>query len=1211
MLFRNRRDACKRYRLPPVALLFLLFLLTAVCWKTGSVRSLSNNPTSAQLIRLSPATSVSQELAAGEKEQFEILLGAGDLFRLSVAKGDVALELAIYDPAKQKLIEQRSRAYEVVEVSLPIDSAGAYLLEIRSLEREASRQYQLKVEHTTTATTADKKAHAAQQSIARASFLLDDWTAASFRQAVENYDAAAMNSRALPDLRKAAIASMKAGKVCFLMGEYREALKRYLSAVELSRRAGAELEEGQALSESGRLYSYLGDNDKAHESLLGALEFLSPARNDKQPDIARQAHAQALNNLGEVNYSKGNLVKASEDFERASKAFHEVGDRGGEARARLFKSYIAGSLGESEKAITEVSHSLALYQAVADKNGEGLSLTARGLSHSIKMEQESAIKLHREAGGIFRAIGDRQSEGITLNALGQAYEFLSDYSMALENYKKALRLFEDNGNLDFASVSLFKVARAYRLAGDSARALEYYQRCLGLSRAVKKRRTEANALNDVALIYASQGSREKTVAQYRKILKFYAAMSDRRSQAEALNNLGDFLLRLGEKKKALDHYQQALLLSSQTDHKEVLISSLYNVARAHRDMGALEDGLSYITQAITTIEDLRSNVASPDFRTSYFSGVRKQYELWIDILMQLDRRRPNHGYATAALLASGRARARSLVELLTESRANIRQGVDPQLLQREQELRALLRSQAQYLMDLSMSGSKSTEAEEVKRQIEQLRSTYQEIETQLRDHNPRFKELTHPAPLSLEQIQDVLRDGNTILLEYALGDERSYLWAVTADSVQGYELPARVNLEDAAREVYQLLTTRQAVGEKLNPDYLSKVETADRLYNDKAMALSRMLLGQVADQLGEKRLIVVPEGVLHYIPFEALPIPPRPLVEKNIDVQTVIAPEDFSPLITTHEIVTLPSVSTLAAIRQEKRRPPSGDKIVAVIADPVFSTHDDRVHSDSQLPALAFAGSDTRSTAPALPDKGVRGGRAARLLYASEEADAILAATPHGAGMVARGFDASRETAMSPLIGQYQIVHFATHGFFNSEHPELSGMILSMVNPDGSNANGFMALQDIYHLDLAADLVVLSACDTALGKNIKGEGLVGLTHGFLSAGSKTVVASLWKVDDRATSFLMAEFYKSMLEDGLPPAAALRFAKQKTQQQKAWNAPYFWAGFILQGEYQEPIIVNRNSGFPPRVVIWPAVILGLSALILLFHKRRGRPHLARR
>jgi CHAT domain-containing protein len=205
--------------------------------------------------------------------------------------------------------------------------------------------------------------------------------------------------------------------------------------------------------------------------------------------------------------------------------------------------------------------------------------------------------------------------------------------------------------------------------------------------------------------------------------------------------------------------------------------------------------------------------------------------------------------------------------------------------------------------------------------------------------------------------------------------------------------------------------------------------------------------------------------------------------------------------------------------------------------------------------------------------------------------------------MAAKGFDASRETAMSPQVGQYQILHLATHGFINSDHPEMSGIVLTMVNRDGTEAQGFLQLHDIYNLRLSADLTVLSACDTALGKDIKGEGLIGLTRGFMHAGSRSVVASLWKVDDRATSVLMGHFYKAMLQDGMPPAAALRFAKEKLRQEKSWRAPYFWAGFVLQGEYNQRINVDTDSAW------WPYLFGSLAVTLILVSglvfRSRGR------
>ena len=205
---------------------------------------------------------------------------------------------------------------------------------------------------------------------------------------------------------------------------------------------------------------------------------------------------------------------------------------------------------------------------------------------------------------------------------------------------------------------------------------------------------------------------------------------------------------------------------------------------------------------------------------------------------------------------------------------------------------------------------------------------------------------------------------------------------------------------------------------------------------------------------------------------------------------------------------------------------------------------------------------------------------------------------------MAKGFDASRETAMSSEITRAQIVHLATHGFLDSKHPELSGIVLTMIDRNGVGTNGLMPLPDIYSLDLSAELTVLSACQTALGKDIKGEGLIGLTHSFISAGSKSVVASLWKVDDRATAILMADFYEGMLQNGMTPSAALRSAKLKMMRNKQWSAPYYWAGFVLQGEYTNHIAVDRYSWLRRGLVLL-FLLIPIVATMLMLQKPKRR------
>jgi CHAT domain-containing protein len=343
-----------------------------------------------------------------------------------------------------------------------------------------------------------------------------------------------------------------------------------------------------------------------------------------------------------------------------------------------------------------------------------------------------------------------------------------------------------------------------------------------------------------------------------------------------------------------------------------------------------------------------------------------------------------------------------------------------------------------------------------------------------------------------------------------------------------------------------------------------------------------MILGPVASQLRDKRLLIVSDGALAYIPFSTLPEPDG----ANTSASAISATAE--PLVVNHEIVSLPSASVLAVLRQQEQGRKPAPNTVALLADPVFDRSDPRViapktaqpssasaynalqvragPSDALLESPSSTGLLTRSAT----DIGLsRNGelRLPRLRFTRREADEILAVTPESMGKKAVDFDASRTMATSPELGQYRILHFATHGLLDSAHPELSGLVFSMVDKKGRPQNGFLELQDIYNLNLPADLVVLSACETGLGKEISGEGLVGLTRGFMYAGASRVVASLWRVSDVGTAELMGAFYTSMEKDGLPPAAALRAAQIKLWKQKRWNNPYYWAAFQIHGEWK--------------------------------------------
>jgi CHAT domain-containing protein len=320
--------------------------------------------------------------------------------------------------------------------------------------------------------------------------------------------------------------------------------------------------------------------------------------------------------------------------------------------------------------------------------------------------------------------------------------------------------------------------------------------------------------------------------------------------------------------------------------------------------------------------------------------------------------------------------------------------------------------------------------------------------------------------------------------------------------------------------------------------------------------------------LGTKRLLIVADGALHYLPFAALPAPTAP------DASSLTV-----PLIAAHEIVTLPSASVLAVLRRELIGRQPAPKSVAVLADPVFTSDDARVRRRLTSRPASGANRPTTKVGPTSTSISPleRAGRGftddadraplRRLLFTRDEAEAILAMTPPSSGLKAFDFQATRKLATSAALGHYRILHFSTHGLLDGKHPELSGLVFSLVDERGQPQDGFLRLHEIYNLKLNADLVVLSACQTALGEEVKGEGLIGLTRGFMYAGAPSVVASLWQVDDGATAQLMKVFYRGLLQEQLPAAAALRAAQVEMMKKKHWQSPYYWAAFVLQGEWR--------------------------------------------
>jgi CHAT domain-containing protein len=691
--------------------------------------------------------------------------------------------------------------------------------------------------------------------------------------------------------------------------------------------------------------------------------------------------------------------------------------------------------------------------------------------------------------------------------------------------------------------TLSNLGETHAELGEYRRALEFHNEALSLRRAVRDPDGEARSLNSLGKVYAKLGEREKARDHCGRAAAIFRASGSRRQLSATLRNLGSLHLETHDLQAAFAYLQEALEIGRAIHDRRSEVDTLSVLARLERDRGDLPKAHERAAEALAALESLRLTVTSPSLRASFFASARDVQELDIGVLMRLHALHPDRGFAAAALLGSERGRARSLLEMLGESGAGIRRGVDAALIERELELEQIISGKAERRTRMLSGKYTAADVAAASRELDALTAELEQIQSRIRETSPQYAALTQPAPLSLKEIQTKVLDEDTVLLEYALGTEKSYLWVVMPSSAEVFELPPRNEIESSARKAYELLTARNQNPAKESPAArTARVVQADAAYFAAAAKASAMLLGPAASRIANKRLLIVGEGMLQYLPFGALP-------EPAADVAGAVKP---SPLILSHEIVTAPSASVMAVLRQETAGRKPAQNSVAVLADPVFSADDARI-AEQKSADRARAGLSAQDFV--------------RLRFSRTEAEEIARLAPAGTTFKALDFDASRDTVLKAGLEQYRIVHFATHSLLDNEHPELSGVVLSLVDRTGRPQNGFLRLYDIYNLHLASDLVVLSACRTALGVQIRGEGLIGLTRGFLYAGAARVVATLWEIDDRTTAEVMRRFYQGMLGNGERPAAALRAAQSAMWKTKGWDAPYYWAAFILQGEWR--------------------------------------------
>ncbi len=885
-----------------------------------------------------------------------------------------------------------------------------------------------------------------------------------------------------------------------------------------------------------------------------------------------------FNGLAHLQSALGEYAAARDSVESALRS--PCPDLPSRALSLLLLQSVQIWLGNLDGTIEAGRRSLALYRIIGDIDHEGMALANSSGAYFEEGLTSRAIHLIRRALALSRAAGDRRAVIFEDETLGEMLQDKGEYQLALDEFNRTLEDLKSAPSAMTMGLVDVSLGRVYARLGERQQALAAFGRALRIQ-GMGDSSIRVNALVNEGAYFLTLRDYPAAERVFRAALAACARkqMAGKRPaalwglgaaevgegraragrarllQARALAlslheaevqmrvdiSLGNADLRASDFPAAGQAYTAALAMARKTHQSPERAVAWASLARLRQASGDLAAAAADCRKALAIIEEQRRRLDDPDARTGFFDSTRRYYDLYINVLMGLARRTHEPRYARAALAAAENERARALTDLLYERAIDIHGAVPQALLHRRDQAQDALDAAAYRRARLAGSATPAQRAA-ARQAMHAAQARFEQAQGAIRAANRRYADLTRPPPITVAEIQKRLLGRHTVLLEYWLSEPVSYLWEVTRRHVRSFPLPAAGRLAAAASR----LRERLASWPRLPPGM--SLQAAVGYDRERSAAVRRLcarlgaeLLGPVAGRLGHRTVALVADGPLRGIPFGLL------------------AARGAAPLGVSNPMTYLPSAGTLRWLRRRRGEPEAGPGI-AVFADPVFGRTDPRL--------LAAAG------AAAVARPGLRAGlRAAdahslpRLPWSRREAQSIARDFPADERWLALGFAASRQAVLHATWKPYGIVHFATHAIIDPKSPELSGIVLSLYNRQGRPVDGFLRVADIYNLSMPARLVVLSACDSAADSAAPADHIYSLANAFFYAGTPRVLATLWTLDDQAAAAFMVRFYRALLVLHLPPPQALRSAQMAMSAERRWRAPYYWSGFVLEGDWR--------------------------------------------
>lgn len=879
----------------------------------------------------------------------------------------------------------------------------------------------------------------------------------------------------------------------------------------------------------------------------------SPSNSQSAPtnDLAAQEDELIKLCNNQLNV-KGQFKDAEETAKQALDLSRKMGDK---KRIMVAMIYLASAYtyeGRFAEALGIHQQSADLAREIGNRKGLSRALNnIAGVLGDMGRYEESLNYLYQSM-QVARELDDQPMQYTVLTNMGSLYLASGDPDKAEAPLRESLRIGRELKHSDLvANPSKFATETSLLLLAEMESERERYQLALKYYQQVLDSHPDnpqaaIDVLQDMAFVHQRLGAPEKSVDLLQQAIPI-AEKQGSASYPRLLGGLGESQESLGQLNEALASESRALALVRQSggspDYEWQLEREIGHIQRS---LGHNEEALAHYQNSMEGLEQLRAVALNTDAGRAGLGGrSRNVYAETADLLYDMH-------HDADALATAERGRARAFLDMLALSRTGLADELSPDQHKRED---AILTRITAAQKDLWKENLPADQEKKDKADLTAAEDDLEALHVEVRQGNPRYASIQYPEPINVTQIQtQLLSDERTALVEYVLGEKRSLAWVVTKTGFTVFVLPSRSEIDEQVNS-YRKVLTQHASALTLTQSLTDIHRLGTKLY--------ATLIQPLEPAIGANHtLIIVPDGSLAYLPFEAL---------VTSSFRGTSATKSRSFLVEKFAILYGPSASALVTIQAMNRNSSAPQKTLLAFGDPdlapLLSTP---ISASSREVTRSISDDHPSSAAPPASAASVaddyteRGFSFTPLPYTRDEVLAIGKLFPGSQSQVYLGSDAREETVKSAKLDDYRYIHFASHAFIDEGKPGRSGIVLSR-DPQSSE-DGVLQMGEIMRLKLNADLVTLSACSTGLGKLVNGEGVLGLTRAFFYSGARNLTVSLWNVNDASTSALMKAFYEN-LNNGVSKAEALRKAKLTLLHNKesVWHAPYYWAAFVLVGE----------------------------------------------